>query len=65
MKHAFRMVVGCGIPLLLIFLLPLFGVSNSVTFSIFIVLMVVCHVVHFAMMGRHESHGHGKEPESK
>ena len=65
MKHALIMVIGCGIPLLLIFLLPLFGVSNRVTFSIFIVLMVVCHVVHFAMMGRHGSHGRGQEPESR
>lgn len=65
MKHALMMVLGCGIPLLLIFLLPLFGVSSSVTFSIFIILMVACHVVHFAMMGRHESHGHGKESRSK
>jgi len=65
MKHALMMVLGCGIPLLLIFVLPLFGVSSSATFSIFIVLMVACHVIHFAMMGRHGAHGHGKAPKSK
>lgn len=57
------MVIGCGVPLLLIFLLPLFGVSSSVTFSVFIVLMVACHVVHFAMMGRHGTHGPGGKPD--
>jgi hypothetical protein len=56
MKHALKMLGGCILPFLLIFILPALGVSNGVTVVIFIVLMLGCHL----FMG----HGcHGKEGE--
>ncbi|OSZ77133.1 hypothetical protein CAP36_12010 [Chitinophagaceae bacterium IBVUCB2] len=55
-KHSIMMIIGCTVPLLLIFLLPLFGVSRNISIFIFIVLMFGCH---FLMIGRHGSHnGH-------
>jgi len=53
MKHLLMMVIGCVLPLLLIFLLPAFGVSNNMSFVVFIVLMFACHLMHFGMH-RHE-----------
>lgn len=54
MKHTFLHLLGCLVPLLLIFMLPLFGVSTGVTLFAFIVLMFACHLL---MMGGH-GHGH-------
>lgn len=53
MKHGYLHVIGCLLPIALIFLLPALGVSQGVTFTVFIVLMFACHIF---MMG---SHGHG------
>ena len=54
MKHALGMLVGCGSAFLVVFLLPLFGVSGNVALMVSFILMVVCHL----FMG----HGtHGKE----
>ena len=59
MNHSLRMLAGCALPLLLIFLLPLFGVSEGITLFIFIVLMFGCHL--FMMKG----HGHHRNDHSK
>ena len=56
MKHSIRMLIGCVLPFLLIFLLPLFGVSNSATLTVIVVLMFACHL--FLMRGAHHG-GHG------
>jgi fatty acid desaturase len=62
-KHSFWMIIGCTVPLLLIFLLPLFGITGSYTFLIFIVLMFGCHLM---MMGMHEhSHQHSNTSQEK
>jgi len=53
-------ILGCLIPLLLIFILPALGVSQGVTFTVFIVLMLGCHLL---MMGTHSSSR--KPPPSK
>lgn len=50
-SHTIRMLIGCLLPLLLIFVLPLFGVGEGVTMFIFIVLMFGCHLL---MMGGHK-----------
>lgn len=42
MKHFLHMLIGCGLPILLIFVLPLFGVTEGVTLAVFIVLMFSC-----------------------
>tara|TARA_R110002020_G_scaffold319161_6_gene535082 strand:- start:8693 stop:8860 length:168 start_codon:yes stop_codon:yes gene_type:complete len=39
------MLIGCGLPMLMIFALPLFGVSEGITLTIFIVLMLGCHLL--------------------
>lgn len=58
-RHTIMMIVGCTVPLLLIFLLPLFGVSRNISIFIFILLMFGCH---FLMMGSHGSHkGHDNQ----
>ena len=53
MKHFLHMLIGCGLPILLIFVLPLFGVSEGVTLTIFIMLMFGCHLL---MMSGHSDH---------
>lgn len=55
-RHHFWMIIGCILPLLLIFFLPVFGISGNLSILIFIVLMFGCH---FLMMGRHGSHKEG------
>ena len=52
-SHAVRMLIGCLVPLLLIFILPLFGVGEGVTLFVFIILMFGCHLM---MMGGHGHH---------
>jgi hypothetical protein len=59
MKHAVLMIIGCLVPLLLIFILPALGVSNEVVLVIGVVLMLSCH---FFMIGHHE---HGKESDER
>ena len=64
MSHTVKMLLGCLIPLLLIFLLPVLGVSGDTTSLVFLVLMFACHL--FMMRGhdhgpRHEENRPGKE----
>ncbi len=54
-KHGLWMIVGCTLPLLLIFLMPLFGISSRFSVPVFIVLMFSCHLF---MMGKHGKHNH-------
>lgn len=56
MNHTLRMLLGCLLPLALIFVLPLFGVGSGVTLLVFVGLMFMCHLM---MMGGH-GHGHGR-----
>ncbi len=52
-RHALLMVIGCILPLIVIFLLPMIGITGNVTVLIFIVLMLLCHL----MMPMHGGHG--------
>ena len=52
-KHSFWMIIGCALPLLLILLMPLFGINSKFSVPVFIVLMFSCHLL---MMGRHKKH---------
>jgi len=54
MKHGLMHILGCAIPIALLFLLPALGVSSGITFTLFFVLMFACHLF---MMG---GHGHGQ-----
>ncbi len=53
MSHALKMMIGCVLPFILIFLLPVFGVSDDITFFVFFLLMFGCHLL---MMGSHKKH---------
>ena len=54
MKHSLVHLLGCLLPLLVIFLLPLLGVGEGIGLSLAIVLFFACHL--FMMGGhRHES----------
>ncbi len=56
-KHTFLMLIGCVLPLPLIFLLPLFGISGSISVFIFVLLMFFCHLLmpmHHGGEHRHE-----------
>lgn len=56
MKHGILHILGCLIPIALIFLLPALGFSSGVTFTVFFILMFACHLF---MMGGHQ-HGGGE-----
>lgn len=60
MNHTLRMLLGCLLPLALIFVLPLLGVDQGITFFIFLMLMFACHLL---MLGGHQrSHQSGRGP---
>ena len=59
-NHGLWMVIGCALPLLLIFILPALGVSSNVSIFIFILLMFGCHLM---MMGGHKGHDEDTEHE--
>lgn len=67
-NHGLWMILGCILPLLLIFVLPIFGISGGGSLFIFIILMFACHLF---MMGGHGEHGeregmkHGEHEEKK
>ena len=46
-NHWLWMIIGCGLPLLLIFLLPVFGIKSNTGFLLF---MVLCFASHLFMM---------------
>ncbi len=52
-RHTIWMIIGCLLPLLLLFFLPLFGVTGNYTIFICIVVMFLCHIT---MMRGHQSH---------
>ncbi len=55
MKLSLMMLVGCGLSLLLIFLLPAMGLGNGWILALAIIAMLACHLLHFGM------HKHGKK----
>jgi len=56
------MIIGCLVPLLLIFVLPLFGIKGNYFFLIFFLAMFACH---FLIMGRLVGHHHSQEDQSQ
>ena len=55
------MLLGCMVPMLLIFVLPMFGVSKGVTLTVFIMLMLGCHLL--VMRGRDSVHANHHQPD--
>jgi RsiW-degrading membrane proteinase PrsW (M82 family) len=47
MKHHFWMLIGCVLPLVLIFLWPLFGVGSG---SLLVIYFIICFGMHLVMM---------------
>lgn len=60
MSYALRMLVGCLLPFMLIFLLPLLGAGEGLTLLVFIVLMFGCHL--FTTGSRHGGRVHEGNP---
>jgi hypothetical protein len=56
MKHVLMMVIGCGLALLLIFLLPAMGFGSGWVLAIAFGAMMLCHLMHFGMHD-HEKNG--------
>lgn len=52
-KHILMMVVGCALPLLLIFMAPLLGIRGNWSVFIFVAAMFACHL--FMPMHHHQS----------
>ena len=61
MSHTLRMLIGCLLPILAVFLLPLFGVSEGAGIWVFLILMFACHL----MMMRGGHHGHGRNEKNQ
>jgi hypothetical protein len=57
-NHSYWMIIGCTVPLFLIFLLPLLGITSNYTFLIFIVLMFACHLLMIGKHGRNYQNAH-------
>jgi hypothetical protein len=57
-NHGLWMIVGCVLPFMLIFILPVLGVSSNVAYFISILLMFGCHL---GMMGGHRHGKHDKQ----
>lgn len=55
-RHDLWMIIGCTVPLLLIFLLPLFGVRGNFGIFVFIILMFACHLLMHGQHGKHKKH---------
>ncbi len=56
-KHTIWMIIGCGLPLLLIFFAPALGLGSGPSLLIFIIAMFACHL----LMPMHHHGGHNHE----
>jgi hypothetical protein len=56
------MIIGCGLPLLFIFLAPALGISNSVSIIIFIAAMFAYHLL--MPMHGHKGQDHAYKAET-
>lgn len=56
-KHIIWMIIGCTLPLLLIFFSPALGIGSGVSLFIFIIAMFACHL----LMPMHQHGGHNHE----
>ena len=61
MKDGLKMVGGCVLAFLAVFLLPALGASNGLTLTIFVVLMIGCHL----FMGHGEHRKENNEQHNK
>ncbi|MBK9154596.1 MAG: hypothetical protein IPM25_10340 [Chloracidobacterium sp.] len=67
-KHMVLMVIGCVLPLLLIFLAPLIGLDGKISLLIFVIAMFLCHLLmpmHFGVSGGHSDKHFGEGGEAE
>ncbi|MCW9706535.1 hypothetical protein [Fodinibius salsisoli] len=60
-KHTLWMIIGCGVPLLLLFFAPMLGLSSNITIFLFVVAMFACHILmigHHRRGSKHQDHQH-------
>lgn len=62
-KHMILMLIGCALPLLLVFLLPVFGISGNFSLLLFLVFMLLCHLLMPMHYGKHDHRG-GKDSDA-
>jgi hypothetical protein len=62
-KHIIWMIIGCTIPLLLIFFAPALGLGENVSLFIFIIAMFACHLLMPMHQGGHKYSSHEKHSE--
>lgn len=55
MSHSLKMVLGCLLPVVMIFLLPVLGLGSGATMLVAVALMFVCHLL---MMRGHGGRHH-------
>ncbi|MCJ8163380.1 hypothetical protein MKJ04_00900 [Pontibacter sp. E15-1] len=62
-KHLLWMIIGCTLPLLLIFLAPALWLSGNVSLFIFIIVMFACHLLMPMHHGgpKHGQHNQGEQ----
>lgn len=53
-KHIIWMIVGCTVPLLLIFFAPMLGLGSGASLFIFVIATFACHL----LMPMHQDGGH-------
>lgn len=64
-KHIIWMLIGCTLPLLLIFIAPYLGLGKDVSLFIFIIAMFACHLLMPMMHSGHkQTHKSEKDHES-
>jgi hypothetical protein len=61
-NHMFWMIIGCTVPLLLIFLAPAFGLGGNSSLLLFVIAMFT---VHLLMPHGHGGHSHNSSPSKK
>ena len=64
LHHTIWMLVGCVLPFLALFLLPAFGLNDSLSIAAFFVLMIGCHLMHMAIFKTKNVEPHQPKAES-
>lgn len=64
-NHIVWMIIGCGLPLLLIFFAPTLGLGSDISLFIFILVMFACHLLMPMHHGRHQTSGESNSETKK
>jgi hypothetical protein len=65
-KHIIWMIIGCGLPLLLIFFAPALGLGSGTSLFIFVLAMFACHLLMpMHSHGGHDHSGHTHNDQEK